>query len=189
MIWTAYHGCDLSLATAVTTHGVRLGPSMGQHEWLGTGVYFFVDGKQRAIEWAQKREAAGKIAHAAVLSATIDSGHCLNLTDAGAVAELKAAFLWLALAYARAGCAMPMNSKHHWGVPVDRKLDCAVIDAVHQLRRMHNRTPYDTVLGAFQDGPEAFPGSAIRAKDHIQVAVSYNSYGRIVSNVTLCWQR
>lgn len=51
-----------------------------------------------------------------------------------------------------------------------RELDCAVINDC--LDRMERRSiPFDTVRGAFLEGPPVFPGTTISAETHIQIAV------------------
>ena len=51
-----------------------------------------------------------------------------------------------------------------------RELDCAVInDCVRRIGLRH--VPFDTVRGAFLEGPPVFPGTTISAETHIQIAV------------------
>lgn len=51
-----------------------------------------------------------------------------------------------------------------------RELDCAVINDC--IRRVGLRNySFDTVRGAFLEGPPVFPGTTISAQTHIQIAV------------------
>ena len=55
-----------------------------------------------------------------------------------------------------------------------RKLDCAVIEHLHYIRENsspESLRPYDTVRGLFIEGDEAFPGSMMRHKTHVQICV------------------
>ena len=52
-----------------------------------------------------------------------------------------------------------------------RDLDCAVVEAVHDLRAKARLPSYDTVRSAFQEGKEVYPGTQFREKHHIPIAV------------------
>jgi hypothetical protein len=57
-----------------------------------------------------------------------------------------------------------------------RRLDCAVINwAVTELET-ELRESFQTVRGVFMEGGEAFPGSCIMEKSHIQIAVRDPAY-------------
>jgi len=62
------------------------------------------------------------------------------------------------------GAVAPMNSGKLW------RLDCAVLNFYLQALEDAGRG-YDSVRGAFIEGPPAFAGSGIMAENHIQVAV------------------
>jgi len=47
-----YHGCDRKVA---------LKPSQNDYDWLGPGIYFWVDSPKRGLEWAREL-AARKVA-------------------------------------------------------------------------------------------------------------------------------
>jgi hypothetical protein len=74
----------------------------------------------------------------------------LNLTDYGVIEELRAAYE--VLKTSRNGKGMPTNSRPKDGVPLLRRLDCAVIEMLHQLRSDANLDSYDTVFGVFDEG-------------------------------------
>ncbi len=66
-----------------------------------------------------------------------------------------------------AGKPLPVNRGQHQKL---RELDCAVINDC--LRRLASRRiPFDTVRGAFLEGPPIFAGTTISAETHIQIAV------------------
>jgi hypothetical protein len=54
-------------------------------------------------------------------------------------------------------------------------LDCAVINALHDLMKSSGEDPFDTVRAAFIEGPPAFPGGTFRKKNHIQICVRNRS--------------
>jgi hypothetical protein len=60
---------------------------------------------------------------------------------------------------------MPVNREYN------RALDCAVIKYIHESNKKAGREPYDTIRCAFPEGIEAFPGSKITSKLHIQICV------------------
>ena len=79
-------------------------------------------------------------------------------------AELKADFEAMAI-------DLPTNGDRLWA----RDLDCAVVEAVHDLREKAGLPSYDTVRSAFQEGKEIYPGTQFREKHHIQIAVCNTS--------------
>lgn len=59
-----------------------------------------------------------------------------------------------------------------------RKLDCAVIEHLHDRmrhRRMDGTSegvePFDTVRGLFSEGKRIYPNAGIREKTHVQIGV------------------
>lgn len=164
-----YHGCDASVGEAVLAGKDELKPSEQDYDWLGNGIYFWADSPERAWDWSLAGKAAGKIKTPFVVGALVYPGLCLNLTDYGVVEELRAAFK--VLESSRSGDGMPKNSRPKSGVPLVRRLDCAVIEMLHQLRRDTGLDSYDTVFGVFDEGDEAYPGAGFKEKTHIQLAV------------------
>lgn len=170
-----YHGCDRATAESLLCGRIdRLAQSMNKWDWLGPGTYFWVDSPQRAIEWAKSRARlpGSKITTPYAVGALIHAGRCLNLTDYGATEEIKLAYEYLKKMSETSGSPLPKNDRDdNFGTPVRRYLDCAVLQTVHQLRKRDNQSPYDTVMGVFEEGGPLFDGSAIRERTHIQIAV------------------
>lgn len=99
-------------------------------------------------------------------------GICLNLLDARFLQTLRDGYDALTRTLRSTGDALPINRPFHSsGEPLLRDLDCAVINAVHALRRKEGLPPFDTVRHAFIEGAELYPGSAFREKNHIQICV------------------
>ena len=51
-----YHGCDREIAEAVLSGKETLQPSENDYDWLGPGIYFWVDSPDRALDWAKDRK-------------------------------------------------------------------------------------------------------------------------------------
>jgi hypothetical protein len=165
----AYHGCDAATGEKVLAGKDRLKPSIQDYDWLGNGIYFWADSPERAWDWALARKAEAKIEAPFVVGALVYPGLCLNLMDYGVIEELRVAYE--VLKTSRNGKEMPTNSSPKNGVPLSRRLDCAVIEMLHQLRSEAELDSYDTVFGVFEEGDVAYPGAAFKEKTHIQLGV------------------
>jgi hypothetical protein len=98
----------------------------------------------------------------AVVGAVIEPGLCLDLsTDAG-IEHVKLAHRALVDIFEEAQVELPRN-----GGGADlllRKLDCAVLRMLHDIRASQELQPIDTVSGIFIEGGEAYPTSGFREK-------------------------
>ena len=70
-----FHGCDVSTYERVIVGGEPIMPSTNDYDWLGSGVYFWEQNYERALQWAQ--ESRG-VERPAVIGAVIDLGNCLT---------------------------------------------------------------------------------------------------------------
>jgi hypothetical protein len=52
-----------------------------------------------------------------------------------------------------------------------RKLDCAVISQLHEIREANDHPPVDTVRGIFIEGDEIYASAGFKTKTHCQVCV------------------
>ena len=95
-----FHGCDRSVAENVLAGNSHLSASENTYDWLGSGIYFWVDSFARAYDWAKSRK--NSISEPYVIGAVLDPGHCLDLTDYG-VAPLLTFFT---------KCRLRMRSRH-----------------------------------------------------------------------------
>jgi len=146
------------------------------YDWLGKGIYFWEHAPERALEWAQaKQRRAGKaVSDAAVLGAIIELGRCFDLLDLRFTSLLSEAHRLLVETIRAQGGEVPANPEPDDDQDVImRYLDCAVINfAIDAASEVAGRGQvYDTVRGAFEEGPPAFPGACVRQRTHIQVAV------------------
>jgi hypothetical protein len=151
----------------------KLRPSVNDYDWLGSGIYFWVDSGGRGLDWAREltRRKRARVKNPYAIGALIYPGLCLNLTDYGVMSELHNTYRLLEERITGARLSMPANTARSEGVPLYRTLDCAVINLAHQIRSKVGDVPYDTVYGMFEEGGEVYPGSGFRAKTHVQIAV------------------
>lgn len=170
-----YHGTDQSVVDRVLSGKAKHLEAGGLgHDWLGDGIYFWVDSPERAFAWANERSRfpGSSITAPAAIGAVIQPGRCFNLTDFGAAQQLKGAYDHLKSAIEAAKKPMPVNTvRDKYGLYRKRALDCLVIQTVHSLREEFGKPPYDSVLGVFEEGGEVFPGASIKERSHIQIAV------------------
>jgi hypothetical protein len=147
--------------------------SQNDYDWLGTGVYFWEANPSRGLEFAKEKAARARAGarrsqdRVAVIGAVIDLGLCLDLTTKAGTTHVRDAYASLRALFDVAGEALPTNSKK-WPL---RKLDCAVINHLHQIRRDQGEPPVQTVRGVFVEGNGVYAGAGFSEKTHIQIAV------------------
>jgi len=151
-----FHGCDRAVAEKVLSGEGELYPSDNGYDWLGTGIYFWENAPERALEWAcaqNKKEPY-------VVGAVIQLSSCLNLMDKESASMLNSAYQRLLVT----GEALPENKgKLH-------NLDMLVINTANYAMEKEGKS-FDAVRGAFIEGSEIFPNSTIRTDTHIQLCV------------------
>jgi hypothetical protein len=137
---------------------------------LGGGIYFWQSNPSRALQFAKEkklRETAVWIP--SVVGSVIELGLCLDLTTLAGIENLKVAHSALLQTLQAAGSPVPSNSGGR--DLLLRKLDCAVIRVLHDMREEAGESPIDTVSGIFVEGRPVFDGSGFFEKTHIQVCV------------------
>ena len=103
------------------------------------------------------------------MGAVIDPGLCLDLSTENGVIELRAAYGLLEATFVAAGKELPSNSG---GADLMlRRLDCAVVQQLHAIRKEAGAPPLDTVRGIFIEGQPIYEGSGFRDKTHVQICV------------------
>jgi hypothetical protein len=168
-----YHGCDRKIAEGVLSGKQSLKPSQNDYDWLGPGIYFWVDSPERGLEWARELAArkAAKISDPYVIGAFIHPGLCLNLTDYGVASELLDAHATLVKTMEQTATPLPENTIQRDGIYLNRTLDCAVSKTLHKLRMDAHDAPYDSVYGIFEEGQPLYPNAGFKKKTHVQIAV------------------
>ena len=169
-----FHGCDQSLVDKVIAGKENLLASTNDYDWLGSGIYFWENNEERAMEWAVElsKRPGSSVKQPAVIGAIIDLGYCFDLTDTAYLKELKKSYDF-ALEFSRiSGIPMPVNKT--LGNSTDlllRKLDCYVIQTTHRINREANKRAYDSVRGVFWEGKPLYPNAGFAEKNHIQICI------------------
>lgn len=166
-----FHGCARKVGEDILSGKEQhLKRSEKAWDWLGHGIYFWEGSVARAQEWAEQRAADKKIEEPFVLGAVIDLRHCLDLFDREAMRQVVQAHDAAVQLLKLAGKPVPENS----GKTPDhanRKLDCLVLNALHELRRLSGMQEFDSVRGPFLEGDPIYPGAGFRSHSHIQICV------------------
>ena len=170
-----FHGCDQSVVDKVlSSHTEHLRQSRNDYDWLGSGVYFWLNDPQRAYEWAVSQSKRKKIKNPAVIGAIIDLGNCFNLCERESVLLLQRSYQELSDLLRASN--LDINREYQNKTPDSggymllRPLDCLVINHVHEMIKGAEFS-FDTVYGYFQEGSDAYPGAGILEKSHIQICV------------------
>jgi len=166
-----YHGCDAALGEAVLRGEKVLLPSENDYDWLGTGIYFWENDPKRALDWARAarsdpRVSRSKIDEPFALGAIIDLGTCLDLTESSSLEKLKKAH---EIFSAQGG--LNVVNEGTTENPGRRKLDCAVVNFLHDLLEEAGESSFDSVRALFPEGGPLFPGSGILERTHIQLSL------------------
>ena len=166
-----YHGCDRSVGMRAVCREKALKKSRKLYHWLGSGVYFWENDKERALEWAQEKASRGELAEPFVIGGVIDLGQCLDLSARENTELVSEAYRSLVALHAASGLGeFPENRpapKDPRADKVMRHLDCAVINHVVKLAD----NGFDTVRGLFVEGDPIYPGGEIYHKTHAEIAV------------------
>lgn len=171
-----FHGCDASLAEEVVLGKTMLKISDHDYDWLGHGFYFWENNHRRALEWAELNSIrkGSSIKKPGVLGAILNLGRCLDLTDSMCLNQLKIPYDTLVKTSELSGIPLPKNedpASLPKGDRILRKLDCAVIETLHELTRNAGLPAYDSVKGVFWEGKELYPGAGFMERNHIQIAI------------------
>ena len=128
-----FHGCDKLIAEKVIK-GECLKESTNDYDWLGSGIYFWQNSPERAMEYAETAKERGNsmIKDPAVVGAIIDLGNCLDLLEMNHIQEVKSAYT----VFERIAIPdRPQNKLIRDGFSMLRNLDRAVIEMVHAIRK------------------------------------------------------
>jgi hypothetical protein len=172
-----FHGCDSSTRNAVVLYETSLYPSKNEYDWLGHGIYFWENNRKRAIQFAEEQKKKiqknrCQITHPAALGAVIDMGFCLDLMDSEFLELTRNSYENLVLSYKQRGKNLPENKRNRNSTEkLVRKLDCAVLENLHNMRNKDGLRPFDTVRSAFVEGGELYPSAGFNEKNHIQICV------------------
>lgn len=160
-----FHGCDKATADRVLS-GKPFLKSQNDYDWLGDGVYFWEANPHRGLEFVREKMKREKRRRAVtIVGSVIDLGLCLDLTTTAGIEQIRSSYLSLREVFEALGLQMPENARRM------NRLDCAVINNLHQLRQGQGAEAIQTVRGVFIEGDPAYEGAGFFAKTHIQLAV------------------
>ncbi len=167
---TGFHSCDREIGLKILNGELDLKQSNNPWDWLGPGIYFWEQNPGRALEYAvdvaeSRQKNSGPIKTPFVIGAIIELGNCLNLLEPNSLSIVKEAHASLEKMMSETGQVMPQNKG-----PV-RKLDCAVIQTVHETNKREKIAPYDSIRCAFVEGSEIYPNSNFSDRLHIEICV------------------
>ncbi|MGA3211735.1 MAG: hypothetical protein ABSD20_10550 [Terriglobales bacterium] len=168
-----YHGCDEAVGERLL-NGASFVPSDNDYDWLGSGIYFWEANPLRALDWARELQqprsgTTESIQNPFVVGAVIELGYCLDLISSNGTSAVRAAYSDFRKRLDASGKALPKN---FGGIDLLlRRLDCAVINHLHNVRRETGQPGFDTVRGVFIEGKPIYENSGFREKTHIQICV------------------
>lgn len=165
-----YHGCDAGVAEKLLK-GETFRKSENDYDWLGHGIYFWESNPKRGFAFAREAKARklSRIEKPAVVGAVIDLGLCLDLLAQSGIERVKSAYAEMSKLYSAAGTRLPINASGR--DLLLRRLDCAVIETLHALRKRAGEPPIDSVRGVFVEGDPIYENSGFNDKTHIQICV------------------
>ncbi|WP_316825530.1 hypothetical protein [Pedobacter miscanthi] len=181
-----FHGCDKSIADKLISNQSVIEKSEKPYDWLGHGMYFWENNLERATLWAKDKERRGEIKEASVVGAVLQLGNCLDFLDSKYLNLLAVYYKLMTANFEALKKPIPKNRDAKQDEHKDklmRELDCALIEFMHgqifsdYQQELHSSNGYtnvklfDSTRGVFTEGGEAFPGSAIQMKNHIQICV------------------
>jgi hypothetical protein len=163
-----YHGCDRDVGEAILG-GAAFKPSKNDYDWLGSGIYFWESNPKRGLEFVKEIKSHPKskdrYKNPFVVGAVIDLGKCLDLSTQIGIENVKSAYHSLKEISDFFGDKLPENQKKL------RRLDCAVINHLHEIISQENRTTIDTIKGIFIEGDPIYDNASFHEKTHIQICV------------------
>jgi hypothetical protein len=159
-----YHGCSEEAAKALLA-GTDFTPSQNDYDWLGHGIYFWQSNPLRALEFATET----KKRQPTVVGAVINPGLCLDLATSSGIVEVRKAHQSLTSQYEAAASPLPKNSGGEDRFA--RRLDCQLLEMLHDIRKHNEERPIDTVFGIFFEGQPIYQDAGFYEKTHIQICV------------------
>ena len=161
-----YHGCDRQVGESLID-GAQFIASENDYDWLGSGIYFWEANPRRGLEFATqlqkwRKGKANEIKEPFVVGAVVEPSLCLDLTTSmgiQAVAAMHADFLDYCK---QAGIDPPKNTGGQDFL--FRKLDCAVINHLLNIRVAAGLPSFDVVKGVFIEGSRIYPESGFFEK-------------------------
>lgn len=158
-----FHGTLVQNAEQIVRTNFEIRPK--PWDWLGAGVYFWQDAPLRAIEWGRewyRKKHQIEEPKVAVIRATLHLKDCLDLLDTRWNEFLRRTRDRLAQAYQDTRLENQPRGRN--------ELDYAFFNYVVALMR-DRRVSIKCIRAAFGEGEALYPGSPVRLKSHVQIAV------------------
>jgi len=167
-----FHGTDRSVVDDVINGRADLVARHNKYDWLGHGIYFWDNSYSRALDWATElsKRPDSHIKEPAVVGAILELGNCLDLPDYQNIDFLKEGYKLLQNSAVDSNANIPVNRGKTEDL-LQRELDCAVIEALHEYMKEDGTPAYDSVRSVFWEGAEIYPTAGFREKNHIQVCI------------------
>lgn len=164
-----FHGCKEEVRDKIINSSTKhLFESKNFDDWLGWGIYFWLNDPIRAAEWVPDRYQSDKTMPA-VIGAVIDIGECLDLSRRACIKQIQMSYEIVKKEFEIAQIPLPKNKVlDGGGFTLSRPLDCAVINRLHMVLADEG---YQTVFGFFDEGVEAYEGAGFSEKGHAQICV------------------
>lgn len=169
-----FHGCDIEVRDTLINSSNNFQISENNYDWLGHGMYFWEHNLKRALDFAKFKKGLplSDIKTPAVVGAVINLGYCLDLLDSESIRLLKISHEMLTTSLTLSGLPIPKNSTAKTGRDlIFRKLDCSVIETLHENRQIHKLEEFDSVRGVFWEGKRVYKTAGFGNKNHIQICV------------------
>lgn len=162
-----FHGCEKELAKDIILGQKKMEKSRNEYDWLGSGIYFWENDFERALEFATEIK---KCEEPFVVGAILSLNYCLNLTRREDIKILKNTYELIV------GKTIHKVNKAGKGAGINgdlklRFLDCETLEALHKFNRDYNVRSYDSVKAAFWEGEELYATAGFREKNHIQICI------------------
>jgi hypothetical protein len=173
----AFHGCDEEVRDAVLNGKLDLKASTNDYDWLGSGIYFWENNYDRALQYAEDlkkftKQAVKPVTKPSVIGAVLDLGLCMDLMDSTYLDALSETYNRITAIHRKYKVPIPTNQTI--GKSIDlllRNLDCIVIEGTHRIREEKGLESFDSVRGVFFEGKDLYPNAGFKEKNHIQIAI------------------
>ncbi len=167
-----FHGCDEPIRNAIVDGNTMLRASQNGYDWLGHGFYFWENNYERALDFATNRPGKKQYKTPAVLGAIIDLQYCLDLVDTEYIRLVKDSYKALRMSADNLDKDLPLNKKADNSRDLLlRELDCAVIENLHDERKLEDKKTFDSVRGLFVEGDPIYEGAGFHEKNHAQLCI------------------
>lgn len=180
-----FHGCDEETRNKLLTNPNLIEISKEKYDWLGNGMYFWENNYERALQWAKDKQKRKALKKPAVTGAVLQLNYCCDFLDTEYINVLSHYYNLMETLYNNAGKPLPTNKdlpSDNYKDKILRELDCSVIEFMHAEIQRRTKEEiqtkgytaikvFDSVRGVFTEGGQAFKGSGLFAKSHIQICV------------------